>query len=303
MAATRSIFHSNICQRGDTVWAVTQTPRILGMPTGTRKRSRARHKRSIASARVTGALLVFTCLNLGCSDAGRDESGDDPYPTGCDPLVSLRIEPESGPIGTLVTIRPGPFVTPVNANTVFFEGASDYLLSDSGSQGVLFTFVPFDAASGPVVVRMGSTKGLTQPFQVTEAVDTQRTAVSWYDLPGPVRENDSSVVDMMGFRRTWTGELHGDTVHVHRGYSTGDEYYEYHFVMRHRGSGQLPELLQAWIHVRTDYAAVWDDTIRAGLLKVQDWDPGSVLSARFFGRPSLLRMRNGTVAFWVRRAG
>ncbi len=196
---------------------------------------------------ATFALLVG-CLDSGCSDRGTESTEDEQ-------VLSLRVEPESGRIGTVVSISNGPFIVPAKRNNeVSFPGASEALLSDSGSQTTIFSFVPFGAISGPITVRNRKDVAQTQGFQVTETVETARMTVAWYDLSAPITGSDSSVVDLKGIRRTWAADVHGDTIHVHRGYSTGDEYYEYHMLLLNKGDGQLPASLSMWTYIMTDFS-------------------------------------------------
>jgi hypothetical protein len=66
-----------------------------------------------------------------------------------------------------------------------------------------------------------------------------------------------------------------------------------------RGSGRLPETASVWVDVRTDYSYDWRETIPAGLVKIQQFDGAGVVCGRFFGKPSIRMMLNGTFTFYV----
>lgn len=150
-------------------------------------------------------------------------------------------------------------------------------------------------------MQIGAQMGVTPTFTVTESSDTVALTVRHYDITPPITAADSVVVDRMGIRRAWSTLIRGDTIHLSRRYSMGEVIYEYHFLLIDLGANELPRLTMAWTVNIPDYPGTRIDTIRAGVLKVQDWDTSAVMSGRFFGRPSLRDMLNGTVTFWATR--
>jgi hypothetical protein len=183
--------------------------------------------------------------------------------------------------------------------SVTFPGADDALSIDSDSAAVIRFFVPFGAVSGPVTVGFGREKGVTGPFTVTEMSDQLGLRVSHYDITPPVTAKDSSVLDLLGSRHSWSAVMRGDSVHIGLLFFEGEVAYEYHFLLRNAGPGRLPQLILAWTVMKPDYPGIMIDTLRAGLMKIQDWDTSGVMSGRFFGRPSARFLLNGTVSFWV----
>jgi hypothetical protein len=161
--------------------------------------------------------------------------------------------------------------------------------------------VPFGAVSGPISVPVGDRIGVSPRFTVTESSDTLRFTVTRYDITPPITEKDSSVVDRMGFLRTWSADVHGDTIHLYRTYRPGDDLCEHHFLLVHTGANQLPRLFMAWTTRTSDVPGTSVDTIRTGILKIQDWDTSGLMSGKFFGRPSVRDMLNGTVTFWIKK--
>jgi len=238
----------------------------------------------------------------GCSDRGAEiPSGESPY----EPFIQytpVTVVPDSGRIGATVAVTDSDF-RPSYRYAVVFRGTNEPLLITCDSSSTIHAFVPFSALTGPISVCLPGGTWITQTFVVTESSDTTTLAVAPYDILPPVTSADASVTDRMGFPRSWQASVSGDTVHLSRGYSTGDEYYEYHFVLIARGAQQLPRMAGAWIFVQPDYPGSWRDTIRTGVMKLQDWNPAGVISGRFFGRPSLNRMLNGSTAFWLQRGG
>jgi len=236
------------------------------------------------------AIIFVTVFVLGCKNSVSPPN---------QALPMLALEPDSGRIGTVVRISDGSFLEPVLYNEIVFPGSDDGLLADSGTQSTIYSFVPFGAVSGQLKVIAGAVERLTPPFTVIEAVNTTMLTVHDYDISPAIIETDSMVVDLMGIQRVWLAEKRSDTVHISRSHSTGYEIWTYNLVLRDKGPGQLPEFLQAFVHIKPDYPGEWTDTVRAGILKIQDWDPNAVVSGRFFTHPSLRTMRNGSIRFWA----
>jgi hypothetical protein len=183
-----------------------------------------------------------------------------------------------------------------------FPGADDYLLSDSTKDSTTYTFVPFGARSGFIVVaKVGGTDqvGQTGQFDVLENADTLALVAVAYDIVPAIAAVESSVVDRMGFRRPWRAVRSGDSVHLSQAYSSGEEYREYHLVLVDRGAHQLPSVIAIWVYVQPDYPGSWTETFTTGLLKIQEFNVGGIIAGRFFGRPSSKYLHNGAFTFYV----
>jgi hypothetical protein len=169
------------------------------------------------------------------------------------------------------------------------------------STGVLRAVVPFGVTSGPITVLIGREVAVSSTFTATEFSDTLRLVVKRYDLAPGITASDSSIIDWQGHHCAWSAIQLGDTVHISRRYGTGEVIFEHHFKFLSTGQSQLPRLLNAWRVMIPDYPDPWVDTIRAGILKVQDWNTTGVMSGRFFGKP-WFPGDDGIVTFWVDRS-
>ena len=239
---------------------------------------------------LSGTMLFGACSDHGSEIVPTNQNGQ--------PFV-LTVEPNSGRIGSIVAIGGERFKVPTTQYMVGFAGADDRLVADSCSDSTIFTFVPFGARSGPLSVFSDQLLGRTDKFSVTEVVDTTALTAVRYDISPMLTANDSSVIDRMGFRRTWRANRQGDTIQIIRGFSTGDEYYEYHIVLISQRAIQLPRPVALWTYIKPDYPGAWTDTVRVGILKIQEFDTSGVISGRFFGKPSISKILSGTFAFWV----
>ncbi len=245
-----------------------------------------------------GVALTCALVLMSCSDDG---SAVVP-PEEISKLFSPTVKPNDGKIGSRITILDAHFVA-TYSYLVYFRGADWALMANCDTGTTINALVPFGAVSGPISVSLGSDPfGVTPAFTVTEVTDTLTLSVRNYDITPPITAEDSSVVDYMGFRRTWTADISGDTVHLRRDFATGGMVFQCHFSLVNRGTNQLPFLTNAWIVSKPDYPGTRIDTIRTGLLKVQDWDTSGVMSGRFFGRPSTWGLSNGTIVFWIDRS-
>ena len=236
-----------------------------------------------------GILLLATTLFQSCSDLGSEVI----------PLPMLRVEPDSGIIGLIVTLHGAHFKASPPPYMVRFLGANNALIADSSSDSTIYTFVPFGARSGPVEVYSDGHDGITGEFRVTESPDPFALTVQTYDISPPVTAKDSVVVDSLGISRTWRVDFQGDTVHLSRSYSSGEELYEYHLVLLDQGPIQLPRVVALWVRIQPDHPLYWIDPIPAGILKLQQYDRRGVIAGKFFGVPSISRMLNGTFTIWA----
>ena len=240
---------------------------------------------------------VFWCA---CSDRGEPITLLSPASPDNQP-ISLIVRPDSGRIGSPLSIRHPSFV-PRSNYLIGFPGADDVLVAFCDSLYTIHTFVPFGARSGRVSVSMSSLQGLTQRFVVSEAFDTLATSVVGYDISPPVTPADSGIIDFAGRFRAWRADVSGDSVHLSVRYSPGYDIREIHFILHDSGDGRLPGFLSCWTYIKFDYPGSRTITISTGVLKIQDWSINGVMSGRFFTRPSDPVLPNGTVAFWADRS-
>jgi len=236
-----------------------------------------------------GILLLAVVLFQSCTDLGRVVI----------PVPPLEVEPNSGRIGSIVAIHGTHFKPSPSSYSIRFLGANDTLIPDSSSESTIYTFVPFGARSGPLEVYSKDFAGITSEFSVVLSPDPNALTLQTYDISPPVTAKDSVIVDRMGITRRWRVDLQGDTVHLSRSYSSGEEVYEYHVVLLDQGPNQFPRIVALWIRIQPDYPGYWTDPIPVGVLKLQQYDRHGVIAGRFFGRPSISRMHNGSFTIWA----
>ena len=236
-----------------------------------------------------GILLLAITLFQSCNDLGSEVV----------PAPLLGIAPNSGRIGSVVAIQGTHFRSPLSSYAIWFRGAGNTLEPDSSSESTIYTFVPFGAWSGPLEVYADDFTGITREFTVISSSDPYALTLQGYDILPPVAARDSVIVDRMGISRRWRVDFQGDTVHLSRSYSSGEEVYEYNVVLLDQGPGQLPRIVSTWIRIQPDYSGYWIDPIPVGVLKLQQYDRHGVIAGRFFSRPSISRMRNGSFTIWA----
>lgn len=238
-------------------------------------------------------LFLAAILFESCADHGTEIMPPKPQP------LVLTVEPDSGRIGSIVAIRGGQFKALGIQYAIDFPGADSRLVADSCAESTVFTFVPFGARSAPLAVFSDQLLGLTGEFHVTESPDMLALTVQRYDISPPINAKDSLVVDRMGILRTWRADRQGDTIHISRGFSTGEDYFEYHIVLVDQRATQLPRLVALWVFTKPDYPGSRTDSIHVGILKLQEYNLGGTIAGKFFGRPSASRILNGTFTFWA----
>ena len=248
------------------------------------------------SALLQFSLLALVFCQMGCSDLGSQSTPDQ----GKEPALTINASPISGRIGTIVTLTGTHFILPPRYNAVRFTGG-DELAADSGSASVLYTYVPFGASNGPIHVALGDGGLATSDlFTVTEAYDSTHLSVVPYDVLPPVTARDSFVVDRMGVTQAWRATIQHDTVHLRRRYFSGDDITDIDLFMRDHGTGTLPTPVLLTVTRIMDVLSEPPriDTVRVGLLKIQDWNLASILSGRFFTK-DWRWVGNSTFSFWV----
>jgi hypothetical protein len=246
---------------------------------------------------VANAELWFVLVALsvsGCKDLGSAPPAD----TEKEPAVELRITPSAGRVGSVLVIHDTRFAAGTDY-WIEFPGTGEAVRSDSATDSTAYTFIPFGATSGPIRVDGWSWTGLTGRFTVTESVDTLALSTVHYDLSVPVTANDAWVNYYPGRKSSWQAERKADTVHLWLACQYPEQYEATHLVLIDRGSGRLPEMASVWVDVRTDYSVDWKESIPAGLVKIQQFDGAGVVCGRFFGKPSIRMMLNGTFTFYV----
>ena len=246
---------------------------------------------------VAGLTIAPGCFEHDAGEVTTVERGTDPERGN----LSVSVQPDSGNIGATINFSCARF-HPSWRYSFFFPGVHEALYVDCESAGTLSVVVPFGARSGPVSVPIDRQTAVSSTFRVTEQSDTLSVIVKPYDITPVLTPKDSSIIDWQGRHCAWNAEVHEDTVHVWRRYSTGDEMYEHHVKLLHGRGGHLPSVIAVWGVAISDYPGTRVDTIRAGILKIQNWDTNAVMSGRFFGRPwHPYYLSNGTMSFWVDR--
>jgi hypothetical protein len=235
-------------------------------------------------ATLTVTLLVY----LGCVDQGGPVTP---------PIVKparLVCVPDSGTIGDMVKIVDGTFAFRASDNIVKFTNAIE-VRADSGTTSHVFTTIPFGALNGPVRVETPTGVFFSGEFKVTEIYDPGTLNVVRYSLSPAISADDSIVIDPMGFHNIWQATLRHDTVAIHRENHGGEVYNVYNFVFLNKGAGELPRLLNVWVYHRDDTNISGIDTLTVGIMKIQNWDPNTGLSGKFFPRLS----EWAPITFWV----
>ncbi len=234
-------------------------------------------------------LQVALIFGYGCSDKGTPT-----IPPISEPQPTLVCNPDSGKIGWLFAITGEEFESPAYRNVVTFTNAVEKR-ADSGSALRIYVSVPFGATTGPITVGSNGHTFTSRSFRVTENYNPSTLNVVWYDLPSPVTATDSSVIDDVGYRRTWQATISHDTIHIHRSHSFVEGFAEYHFLLQNFGNNNLPRLIAAWVYSVDDTHQKRWDTLSVGILKTQTWDTTVGLSGKFIGRPYWW----GPFTFWV----
>jgi hypothetical protein len=244
---------------------------------------------------MLGSLVLAGCTELDSDNSSSAATG----PEQSRHSVTVVSRPDSGRIGSIIALSHSRFV-PSQGYRILFPHAYGAVYVRCYTAGILTPFVPFGTVTGPISVALERERGMTATFTVTEPSDETRLLVKHYDITPPVTEEDSSIIDWLGHHCAWSAEVRLDTVHIRRRHGTGDEIYEDHFTFIDDNEGQLPRLLKAWRVAFPDYPETWSDTIRAGVMKIQDWDTSGVMSGRFFGKPWYpYYLVNGDIAFWI----
>jgi len=245
----------------------------------------------------------------------------DPPPEGNDPIDETKygyVSPSSGKLGTKVRFfnldEPD---YPIDEYRVKFHGMDALIEPDSITSTDVYTSVPFDALHGPVMLlhyELDSTdysqNGVLIPminhdtikipfFDVREYSSHIDRRLTWFDLNYTIGAEHSKYRSGKTIQEiNWVGELKGDTTILTASYFINDEKYDHHISFYSiRDNDHLPELINVYCYrsyrkYGVDY--VDRDYLFEGVVKLQSWDPGNLVSGRII--TTLGNMNN--IHFW-----
>ena len=192
-----------------------------------------------------------------------------------------RLEPEQGFIGSLLKIS--NLDTSANRyNTrLYFPGLEHGHYADSIVDHIIYAHIPYGATSGQLKVIAGKDSVVFKNFKVLEDCP-ESVVVKWYNLPDPVTESNARYWDWAGYK-PWKAEIKGDTIHFFVDGFCGDEcHYWLDFKLKINEKKALPEFISLRYFSQDYYSGDEEYWLEQGLIKIQDYDPNSVISGRIF---------------------
>ena len=199
------------------------------------------------------------------------------------------VEPDSGYVGTKLKIFGMKFSSRgVRTNSIEFEGW-EAIRPDSGSTDTLFTYIPFGAETGSIKISywdgfvFHDTIGISNQLNVVQECDTLSICVLPYNVDVSITEEMSRRVDLSHDKMVdWNAEINNDTVTISRSYEHIDWGITKTLKFLHTDNQQLPRLL-SYISIRVGDTGTRIDTLKTGIIKIQDWDTSGIVSGRVFG--------------------
>ena len=232
-------------------------------------------------------------------------------PEGNDPIDETKygnVSPSSGKLGTKVRFfNMDSSDYPLDEYRILFNGMDELVVPDSLVDGDIYTSVPFSALHGPVKIvhyEVDSTDfsqdGILLPlinhdtinipfFDVTEYSSRIDTRLTWFNLNYTITAAHSKYRSGKTIQEiNWIGDVRGDTTTLTANYMIGDTQYS-HLLQFYsiRGDNILPELMtvhsvKMYRKYGVDY--VDHDYFGEGVVKLQTWQPGTMVSGRVITR-------------------
>ncbi|OGP12293.1 MAG: hypothetical protein A2055_00260 [Deltaproteobacteria bacterium GWA2_47_9] len=218
-------------------------------------------------------ILLLICLSLSCQ---KYSGPSNPEPLVPEKPMRLSVSPTYCVVGSVITLSDTGFYPYSFGDTLKFTGNVE-ILADSGSSTTLYARIPFGAFSGYLSVRAPNYQDSVQ-ITVLESYDPKAFAMRWYNLDVPITSQDAVMRDpLFHAPYYWTVTKQSDTVKFYVEMSYPNGWDRITVLFQDNGPGNLPKLLLAeW----KGFPGYWIP--QPGLLKIQDWDTSSIVSAIFF---------------------
>ena len=251
---------------------------------------------------LTIFIMIALCLFIAC---------DITPPEGNDPEDTVKtgyVSPSAAKLGTLLrffTTDSLPY--PINEYQILFAGMDEFTKPDSFINNNLYVTLPFGAISGKVymmLLEFDSSDMVNGAFplkncdtvfipalQVDEISNPKDIRLTWFDLNYNIHKYNSQyrAFEGTGQNIEWQGRVVGDTTHLSANYQIGDVSYEHSISFYSiRGDESLPEFMNA--RSRSSYTwhgidVIENDYFLQGVIKLQDWDPDTLVSGMIITTP------------------
>lgn len=206
--------------------------------------------------------------------------------------AGLLAVPDSGYIGSRIHLFGIPFDSLSSNNFgrfVYFTGLKYPVRPYIFTSTDVFVEVPFGARSGPIGFKSEDSSYLFPNFKVLETSPDSGVTVKHYNLNYPILKKDSYMIDFNDALIKWQGTVHADTIILFRKGFCGDECTFKDIIKLLDTHSDLPEFLEATRNdtIHCCFYSTYNDTVKAGILKIQDYDAHGLISGRIFYRNKL----------------
>lgn len=218
-------------------------------------------------------LLILLLISIRCNK--NDESLN---PVNYNPNQKLEITPDIVNIGEELSLTEIRFHEKHFRNYIFFTGCDTLIIPRKGNVDTIFTHVPFNTVTGLVTVKIDCTEFSSNITVLESSPDA--IEIKQYNLYNQIQSED--FFGRIGSDlHIWESTVSQDSViffpHLYVG-DCGYATWDYSFRIVHNQS--LPELDMATFYFYDPFDGEQFDTLRVGLIKIQDFDTTNVCSWR-----------------------
>jgi hypothetical protein len=244
-------------------------------------------------------MLLFLSIQFSCIFDG---------PPIVDPPVDQtkygHVNPTNARLGTkLKFFNTDSTDYPFEDYKILFTGIPNMISPDSVTTAGMFTAVPFGVRSGQILLIHGDIDSaniddlggefpmincdtvVINGFTINEVSSEDEKRITFSDLNYTITEANSKYRAVTPDEEiVWIGEISGDTTRLSTSYTAGGVDYTHHITFYSiRGDSILPELMNAYSdskYVKAGVEYPEFDLFIEGIVKLQDWRPGNLVSGK-----------------------
>lgn len=195
--------------------------------------------------------------------------------------IEIEIISNNKKIGSIIRITGFDSLLKRTDYLLAFSGVDYKLYPDSVNNYNLYTHIPFGAITGQLKILVKNEVIFSDTIIVSEE-SPDSVIIKWFDLSYEINERDAFLEGFSGLL-AWQGTLSEDTVSFSITGLCGDECnFIIELKLKEVQSLDLPEFVSL-IRTRSDYySGIETDTLKAGIVKIQDYDLAGVVSGKVF---------------------
>lgn len=164
---------------------------------------------------------------------------------------------------------------------ILFPDARREFLPDSATFDTIYSHVPYDVSIGKILLKSsgGDDSIFVEDILIFDS-SPQGVKVVWSDLNYRIDEYISTFKHIEWFQFIWTVNIEEDTIKVSGKLQAGEYWGDFILNLQDKGANLLPEFLDGYVQIFTDFGGNFHYPLHRGIIKIQDWNVDSLISGR-----------------------